>query len=599
MKKGDFLRELDEEVGRLYSEYQHSNMGDAFAHWSVIQIGGLDEDSAFVACSISGGHDKGIDASWSDDESGIFHILQAKYGKGLVRSRRECVQTLVAAAKWLKDVDACYKVSRELGQVAETFVKAIRENLEIVFHLVIKGKITDATEQEKRVLAPGLPPQAKLELWGVDRLQKLYEEQFETVRLKKTLRFPIVDDEYFEHGAPPPKAIVATIRAEDFAEVVRPHEPMIYDLNVRYHLGRNKVNEGIESTLTSAERAYLWHYNNGISIVCKSCDLVKEKNKSSEVRVMLEVVNPQIVNGCQTTRTLVQHIDSIRDTAAMLLIRFIASTDDDLSLNITRYTNTQNPTRASDFRANDTCQLKIKHDFEKLNPPYFYERKRGERKSLSKAERKRFGSGQKFRIVEMAKLAPRFYAFIGHPAASVRETQKLFYEEARYKEIFEQGHSAEEYLVPYVLFDQLRERYKQEMSQWKKTNNDPKLQKLESQDHERHLLFRALRFQIVTAHILALLNVFLKEEFGTYDHTVAQNLLKPTLSGRICNEMYNDAVEPIRRFLASNNVQEIQTAFKADDTFEKIKSEALRDLRRIKEKGGTMFPNLQKLVTSV
>lgn len=71
---------------------------------------------------------------------------------------------------------------------------------------------------------------------------------------------------------------------------------MLYDKNVRKFLGhRRKVNKGIEHTIEKyPERFGL--YNNGITIVA---DEVK-----AGANDVLVLINPYVVNGCQTTRSI-------------------------------------------------------------------------------------------------------------------------------------------------------------------------------------------------------------------------------------------------------------------------------------------------------
>ena len=71
---------------------------------------------------------------------------------------------------------------------------------------------------------------------------------------------------------------------------------MLYEKNVRKFLGnKRKVNKGIEKTIeTNPERFGL--YNNGITIVAEQLSRSGVGELSS--------VNPFIVNGCQTTRSI-------------------------------------------------------------------------------------------------------------------------------------------------------------------------------------------------------------------------------------------------------------------------------------------------------
>ncbi|HEY5375172.1 MAG TPA: AIPR family protein [Polyangiaceae bacterium] len=135
----------------------------------------------------------------------------------------------------------------------------------------------------------------------------------------------------------------------------------LYEKNVRRFLGsRGRVNKSMQQTLKDApERFGL--YNNGITIVVADF-------KPGETHV--ELTDPYVVNGCQTTRTIweVCHqrleaggtgADPVLDAwkkragegSAVVKIVKVGLEGEDLLREITRYTNTQNAVREKDFLA--------------------------------------------------------------------------------------------------------------------------------------------------------------------------------------------------------------------------------------------------------
>jgi hypothetical protein len=135
----------------------------------------------------------------------------------------------------------------------------------------------------------------------------------------------------------------------------------LYEKNVRRFLGsRGKVNKAMQQTLKETpERFGL--YNNGITIVV--ADFKK-------VDGTVELTDPYVVNGCQTTRTIweVCHqrleaggtgSDSILDAwkknaaqgVVVTKIVKVGMAGEDLLREITRYTNTQNAIKEKDFLA--------------------------------------------------------------------------------------------------------------------------------------------------------------------------------------------------------------------------------------------------------
>ena len=128
----------------------------------------------------------------------------------------------------------------------------------------------------------------------------------------------------------------------------------IYEHNVRTWLGRRSVNAGIARTLREEPERFV-AFNNGVTLVCRA---YRETERG------LAIEQPQIVNGCQTTRTLhdvlarrlegkggVRH--TVRYREAFLPFKLIAVPDLESGLvkDITRYSNRQNAVRGRDFLA--------------------------------------------------------------------------------------------------------------------------------------------------------------------------------------------------------------------------------------------------------
>jgi hypothetical protein len=135
----------------------------------------------------------------------------------------------------------------------------------------------------------------------------------------------------------------------------------IYEKNVRRFLGgRGKVNKGMQATLRDApERFGL--YDNGITLVVSGYSHEGSK---------LALVEPYIVNGCQTSRTIWevfhQRLDAggtgvnpeieswkqrIAHGVVVTKIVKVGDAGEPLLQAITRYTNSQNAVREKDFLA--------------------------------------------------------------------------------------------------------------------------------------------------------------------------------------------------------------------------------------------------------
>ena len=137
---------------------------------------------------------------------------------------------------------------------------------------------------------------------------------------------------------------------------------MLYEKNVRKFLGnKRKVNKGIEKTIeTNPERFGL--YNNGITIVAE------QLSRSGVGELIL--VNPFIVNGCQTTRSIwsvlqrklnaggsaptekqTEWEERLKQGVVVTKIVLVGPGGEELLTETTRYTNSQNAVGEKDFIA--------------------------------------------------------------------------------------------------------------------------------------------------------------------------------------------------------------------------------------------------------
>lgn len=137
----------------------------------------------------------------------------------------------------------------------------------------------------------------------------------------------------------------------------------IFEKNVRMFLGtRKKVNKQIRETLLTEPEVF-GLYNNGITIV--SFDF-----EHNEANHRIKLIDPYIVNGCQTTKTIHDVFRQKYDTGGQgdgndewlkkihkgnLLVKIVKTGSKEQSVlsSITKYTNSQNAVSVKDFTALD------------------------------------------------------------------------------------------------------------------------------------------------------------------------------------------------------------------------------------------------------
>lgn len=186
------------------------------------------------------------------------------------------------------------------------------------------------------------------------------------------------------------QCILALVPGQLLADLYERHGSRLLQRNVRAFLqSRNKVNKGINKTVREEPDRFL-AYNNGISATARDVEIAHEPGG---LRRITRIVEPQIVNGGQTTASL--HHAHKRDGADLSRILVPAkitivadSRLEELVPRISRYANSQNVIREADFEANSRFHVVLEELSRRTWAPaaegsteqhrWYYERVRGQ-----------------------------------------------------------------------------------------------------------------------------------------------------------------------------------------------------------------------------
>ena len=219
--------------------------------------------------------------------------------------------------------------------------------------------ITIANNAQKKYQEKGWNVECKV--LGLAEIQDKYIE-LKNIRdygLAGPVTFKIQKDFFFEIKDPL-KVLVCGIRAGTIADIYNQKEVKnkLFNQNIRLPLSSSKINTAISQTATDPEASKnFFYYNNGITATCSSYEMVENE---------ITVSDFQVVNGAQTVSALARSVGSgsavKKSTNAVVLFRLIQtgeqiSRKSELADNITRYQNTQNVVRESDFFSNELFQL--------------------------------------------------------------------------------------------------------------------------------------------------------------------------------------------------------------------------------------------------
>lgn len=333
------------------------------------------ETDHFIYCDGSG--DGGVDLALLDtgpeetaDETGVsghtWYLVQSKYGSAFAGP-----QTLLIEGQ--KVIDTLDGKRERLNSLAEgllerlsNFKRGAGAADRIVLVFATEAPLKD---DEKRVLAD-------LRVMGTSRLGSMFDvealsietifarlQEIEAVGLTNRLKVSL-DAQLVPSGS---DLLVGSVGLSNLYAFLKSYRDAtgdldrIYEKNVRRFLGaRGKVNKAMQSTLRDApERFGL--YNNGITVVVHDYSLREGS---------VELAEPFIVNGCQTTRTIWEVFHSRLSSGGtgvnpeteawkakagqgvvVAKIVKVGDSGENLLQAITRYTNSQNAIREKDFLA--------------------------------------------------------------------------------------------------------------------------------------------------------------------------------------------------------------------------------------------------------
>ncbi len=144
-----------------------------------------------------------------------------------------------------------------------------------------------------------------------------------------------------------------------------------FDSNVRGYWPHSRINKSIAETLKSAEGPEFWLLNNGITILA-------EKSNTTAGFLELEIHDPQIVNGLQTSRQVYAHFSGNggkKDDDRRLMVRVIKISDRSTRDAIIKCTNSQNEMPAEALRTTDAIHRQLEGAFH--SKALYYDRRKG------------------------------------------------------------------------------------------------------------------------------------------------------------------------------------------------------------------------------
>ena len=485
-----------------------------FRNWSVQQVlwdAGLSMDEVEDVTRVDGQRDEGIDA-WYVDESATPNrlvLIQAKDGQ----IAREDFSKMKDGLLNLLDPNRPINANHALREKASMFRRVLPEDFEVDLYLTSSVIAQQHLAPDplgypwntEELLFPHIGRQVRVD-WYVRDI-KFLVENIQVMHENPIMASFIVEKsacfEYKVGGHT--KTVAAAVQAEDLALVFQQEKQNLFRRNPRYYLGTTGLrNAGIKETLEAAQNEDFYVYNNGLTCVAKTVriDPVSDDQESVEIKVE----DFQIVNGCQTTATLAEVAPRMNLSKVRVLAKIIENPhagneeSDATSDRIAMYSNSQNPLKAEDWKANDPRQRVWHKEFLQGVPdPWFYEIKRGTWATTNRdaSSRRRFRDDvtSKYRKVTMKDLGQECWAFLGFPAEAKDKARQIFNNPTTYDLVFNRTLTATQLLLPHIIYAAADARNKAERT-YALPSTDPQFEQLEelrvATDHLRHPIVAAI-----------------------------------------------------------------------------------------------------------
>ena len=276
----------------------------AFAAWFAINFFLLDEDEALEAAAADGGNDQGIDLAFVDDTSERIVILQAhcpeNTGKKTPKNKWDAV---VSAAPFIKKPENLASAGRpDLAEAIQTMKVDYPE------HTVELGLISLGLKSQEIIDSVTAHQGGSIG----ENTDYFYLSQEDVIGKYKALvnsENGIAEDtiafsgSHIEDSGDYGRAWVGSVGADELQRLYKKYNDELFAGNIRLFLGSRKggINEQIIKTAKDEPGAF-WALNNGVTIMADTVEPVTQVTANSAFKLK----RFSIVNGCQTTSSLVQ-----------------------------------------------------------------------------------------------------------------------------------------------------------------------------------------------------------------------------------------------------------------------------------------------------
>ena len=365
-------------------------------------------------------------------------IIQSKkttsFGEDAVMKWKTISGNLLDLSKTTTDFTARYNadILEAFTTFRDTYTRLITSRVKLKFRFYyatlaseLHPNVIQQAEELKDTIK-GLFPNAVVEVTFVDS-DTLFEMYNAVIENRVNLKFADIPI------SPNQKNYVALVDLKSYFNFIVNDEGDVrksfFDSNVRDYQGKNNVNSSISETLHRADDNDFWWLNNGVTVLASEATLVNNRE--------LQIVNPEIVNGLQTSMEIYNYFSENREALESekrsILLRIIVPDNEESRDQIIFATNNQTNIPKATLRVTDPIHLQIEMYFKSRG--LFYDRRKNYYKNQGRKPAE---------IVGVSFLAQCLIAiFLKKPDYARARPSTLLNDEKTYNELYEKNNNLE------------------------------------------------------------------------------------------------------------------------------------------------------------
>lgn len=365
-------------------------------------------------------------------------IIQSKkttsFGEDAVMKWKTISGNLLDLSKTTTDFTARYNadVLEAFTTFRDTYTRLITSRVKLKFRFYYATLASELhpnvilQAEELKDTIKGLFPNAVVEVTFVDS-DALFDMYNAVIENRVNLKFADIPI------SPNQKNYIALVDLKSYFNFIVNDEGDVrksfFDSNVRDYQGKNNVNSSISETLHRADDNDFWWLNNGVTVLASEATLVNNRE--------LQIVNPEIVNGLQTSMEIYNYFSENREALESekrsILLRIIVPDNEESRDQIIFATNNQTNIPKATLRVTDPIHLQIEMYFKSRG--LFYDRRKNYYKNQGRKPAE---------IVGVSFLAQCLITiFLKKPDYARARPSTLLNDEKTYNELYEKNNDLE------------------------------------------------------------------------------------------------------------------------------------------------------------